>query len=67
MKFKDLTKNDYIYICNECMLSELEKEILKEKIEGNSIVEISMFHNIGISTVNDKIRHIKEKMNKIQI
>lgn len=67
MKFKDFTKTDFDNICRECMLNELECNILKEKIEGNTNVQISIFHNMGLSTVNDKIKHIKQKMNKIRI
>lgn len=64
-KFKELNKSEYDYICEECMLNELEAKILKMRIQEKSIVEMALENNISTSKVSLIIKKIKKKMLKM--
>lgn len=64
-KLQELNKSEYDFICEECMLNELEAKILKMRIQEKSIVEMAMENNISTSKVSLIIKKIKKKMMKI--
>ena len=64
-KLQELNKSEYEFICEECMLNELEAKILKMRIQEKSIVEMSIENNISTSKVSLIIKKIKKKMMKI--
>lgn len=61
----DFTKDEYQYIIDKCMFNEELSTILKMRIEGYSIIQISMKLNISESTVNRRINKIKKKIKKV--
>lgn len=65
IKLEEFTKKDYEYLCNECMFTDLQEKILKDRIKGKSIIQISIEQNISDRTVNREINKIKKKINKI--
>lgn len=65
MSFFDLTKTDYEYIVNECMLDEEYQKLLEYKIKGYSRVKIAMQLNVSEYTVDKMIQKLKKKIKKI--
>lgn len=65
LKFIQFTKKEYEYFCEKCMFSELQENILKDRIKDKSIIEIAMKYNISDSKVNKEIRKIKNKILKV--
>ncbi len=61
----DFTKTEYLHICEEAMLSDLQKELLEDKIKGLSIIEMSQKHSISPETVSRQIKKMKDRMLKI--
>lgn len=61
----DFTKKEYDYICEEAMLSEIERDVLEDKIKGKTIVEISFSRNISTATISRIIKKIKKKIYKV--
>jgi len=61
----DFTKTEYLRICDEAMLSDLQKELLEDKIKGLTIVEMSMKHSISPETTKRQIQKIKKRILKI--
>lgn len=61
----DFTKKEYEYILNNIFLSDLQKEILLDRLKGKSIIEISIKQNLSVDTINKQIRKIKNKILKI--
>lgn len=64
-KLTDFTKQDYDYFCNNCMFSELQEQILADRIKDNSIIEISMKYDISTAKVNRELKKIKDKIKKV--
>lgn len=64
-KLTDFTKQDYDYFCNNCMFSELQEQILADRIKDNSIIEISMKYSISTAKVNRELKKIKDKIKKV--
>jgi len=61
----DFSKTEYLHICEEAMLSDLQKQLLEDKIKGLTIVEMSMKHNVSPETVSREIKKIKKKILKV--
>lgn len=61
----DFTKDEYEMMRDKLMLNNELSEILKMKIQGCSIVEMSMKLNISEATVSRRISEIKKKIKKI--
>jgi len=61
----DFTKTEYIHICEEAMLNDLQKKLLEDKIKGLTLIEMSLKHNISPETVKRNIQKIKKKILKI--
>jgi Mor family transcriptional regulator len=62
---KELNKKEYDFICENCLLNDLEQKILLDKIKGLSIIEMSMKYYISTSKVSRIIKKIKNKISKI--
>jgi predicted DNA-binding protein YlxM (UPF0122 family) len=65
LKLINFTKQEFEYFCENCMFSELQENILKDRIKDKSIIEIAMKYNISDSKVNKEIRKIKNKILKV--
>lgn len=61
----DFTKTEYLQICEEAMLSDLQRELLEDKIKGLTIVEMSMKHSISPETTKRQIQKMKKKILKV--
>ena len=61
----DFTKAEYLRICDEAMLSDLQKELFEDKIKGLTIVEMSIKHNASPETVKRQIQKLKKKILKV--
>jgi DNA-binding NarL/FixJ family response regulator len=61
----DFTKEEYQDIIDKCMFNEEMSSILKMRIKGYSIVQISMELKLSESTVNRRIKQIKRKIKKV--
>lgn len=60
----DFTKKEYEYILENCFLSDIQKEILEDRLYGKTIVEISFLRGMSVDNVNKQIRKIKNKILK---
>lgn len=61
----DFTKDEYEMMRDKLMLNDELSTILKMKIQGCSIVEMSIKLNISEATVSRRISEIKKKIKKI--
>jgi len=61
----DFTKSEYLRICEEAMLSDLQKGIFEDKIKGLTIVEMSIKHNTSPETVKRQIQKLKKRILKV--
>lgn len=62
MNLRKITLKEYNDICTQCMLSEEEKDILDMLARKQSISEISIELMLSSSTVNRRIKDIKDKV-----
>ncbi len=60
----DFSYNDYQDFLIKCPFSEEEKQILKYRRKGKSIVEISMILNLSERTVSRRVKSIYKKILK---
>lgn len=65
MKFFDLTKSDYEYIVEECMLDTPYKELLEYKIKGYTIIKIADLLHTSTSNVSVLTKKLNKKIKKI--
>lgn len=65
MKFFNYTRTEYQYICDECMLNEDYKKLLKMEILEYSRPKMADELNISIDTLDDMIAKLKKKIKKI--
>ena len=61
----DFTKDEYQYIIDKCMFNDELSNILKLRIKGYSIIQISMELHISESTVKRRLSKIKKKIAKV--
>lgn len=61
----DFTKDEYEFLVDKCMFNEELAKILKLRIKGYSITQISMKLNLSERTVDRRIRTIKNKIKKV--
>lgn len=61
----DLTREEYESLKDKLMLNDELSEILKRKIQGESIIKIAMDLNMSQSTVNRRIKLLKKKIMKV--
>lgn len=65
MQLRDLTRPEAEYFRRECNFTETEREIFDLRVSDRSIIEICMKMSLAESTVNRKIRSIKNKMARV--
>lgn len=61
----EFTKTEYLYICEEAMLNDIQKELFEDKIKGLSITQMSMKHNLSEETVKRYLKKMKNKILKV--
>lgn len=61
----DFTKAEYLRICDEAMLSDIQKELFEDKIKGLTIIEMSIKHNTSPETVKRQIQKLKKRILKV--
>ena len=61
----DFTKTEYLKICEEAMLNDLQAKLLEDKIKGLTLVEMSLKHNISQDSAYRNIQKIKKKILRI--
>lgn len=64
MKF-DFTRKEYERIIDELMLSDELSKVLRLRIEGKSITEMSEILHCSESTINRRVKVIKRKLMKL--
>lgn len=61
----ELTKTDFLKICEEAMLNEEYCKLLEMKIKGCTRSKMSMELNVSEATLDVMIRKLKKKIKKI--
>lgn len=61
----ELSKSEYIKICDECMLNEEYYKLLEMKIKGTTRTKMAMELNVSEPTLDVMIRKLKKKIKKI--
>lgn len=61
----ELTKTEYLKICEECMLNEEYSKLLEMKIKGYSRTKMAIELNISEPTLDIMIKKLKKKIKKI--
>lgn len=65
MKFFELTRKDFEYIVEECMLDEEYAKLLEYKIKGYSIVKMAQLMGVSEPTISVMVNKLKKKIRKI--
>ena len=65
MKCFNFTRTEYEYLCNECMLNDDYKKLLKMEIQDYSRPKMADELNISIDTLDKMIANLKKKIKKI--
>lgn len=65
MKCFNFTKTEYEYICEECMLNDDYKELLKMEIKDYSRPKMADELNVSVDTLDKMIANLKKKIKKI--
>lgn len=61
----DVSKTEYTYICEECMLNEDECKILEMKLKKKSIQQMADTIHKSTATCSRIIRRVKKKIAKL--
>lgn len=61
----ELTKADYLKICDEAMLNDEYSKLLEMKIKGYSRIKMALELNVSESTLDVMIKKLKKKIKKI--
>lgn len=61
----DFTKAEYLRICEDAMLSDLQKELLEDKIKGLTIIEMSIKRGASPEKVKREIKKLKSKILRV--
>lgn len=65
MKFFELTRKDFEYIVEECMLDEEYTKLLEYKIKGYSIVKMAQLMGVSEPTISVMVKRLKKKIKRI--
>ena len=65
MQFFEITKTEYEYLCEECMLNDDYKKLLWMEIKDYSRPKMANELNISIDTLDKMIAKLKKKIKKI--
>lgn len=61
----DFSKTEYMHICEEAMLSDIDKKILECKIKGMSYIQIGEACNMSPDNIKKRMSKIKKRILKI--
>lgn len=61
----ELSKSEYLKICDECMLNEEYCKLLEMKIKGTTRTKMAMELNVSEPTLDVMIKKLKKKIKKI--
>ena len=61
----ELSKSEYLKICDECMLNEEYCKLLEIKIKGTTRTKMAMELNVSEPTLDVMIKKLKKKIRKI--
>lgn len=61
----DFTKTEYLQICEDAMLSDLQVKLFEDKIKGLTQIEMSLKHGISLETTKREMKKIKNKILKV--
>ena len=61
----ELSKSEYIKICDECMLNEEYCKLLEMKIKGYTRQKMAIEFNVSEPTLDVMIKKLKKKIKKI--
>lgn len=65
MQFFEITKTEYEYLCEECMLNDDYKKLLWMEIKDYTRAKMADELNISIDTLDKMIAKLKKKIKKI--
>ena len=65
MNFFEFTKTDYEYICEECMLNDEYRELLKMEIQDYTRIQMANKLGISVDTLDKMVAKLKKKIKKI--
>lgn len=65
MQFFEITKTEYEYLCEECMLNDDYKKLLWMEIKDYSRPKMADELNISMDTLDKMIAKLKKKIKKI--
>lgn len=65
MQFFEITKTEYEYLCEECMLNDDYKKLLWMEIKDYTRPKMANELNISIDTLDKMIAKLKKKIKKI--
>ena len=61
----DYTKAEYLRICEEAMLPDLQKELLEDKIRGLTITEMSMKRGASPEKVKRELKKMNRRIRRV--
>ena len=65
MKLFELTKTEYEYLCEECMLNDDYKKLLQMEIQDCTRPQMADKLGISIDTLDKMIAKLKKKIKKV--
>ena len=65
MNFFEFTKTDYEYICEECMLNDEYRELLRMEIQDYTRIQMANKLGISVDTLDKMVAKLKKKIKKI--
>ena len=65
MQFFEITKTEYEYLCEECMLNDDYKKLLWMEIKDYSRPKMANELSISVDTLDKMIAKLKKKIRKI--
>ena len=65
MQFFEITKTEYEYLCEECMLNDDYKKLLWMEIKDYSRPKMANELSISVDTLDKMIAKLKKKIKKI--
>ena len=65
MKLFELTKTEFEYLCEECMLNEEYRYLLQMEIKDYTRPKMAQELNVSLDTLDKMIAKLKKKIKKI--
>lgn len=61
----DFTRTEYLHICEEAMLSDIDQKILECKIKGMTYIQIGEICSMSPDNVKKRVAKIKKRILRI--